>query len=426
MTAHCSKASTFGLVLILLLTNLADPRVVNAGLLVYSEQIVTAVDGAAGDEFGSSVALAQDTAVVGAHAPNGSAQGSAYVYVRSGPTWILQQKLTPSDGRANDEFGISAAISGDTALVGAWGASVGYNIFQGAAYVFTRSGTNWTEQAKLSAPDGAAFERFGHSVAISGDTAVVGMPIAEIGGNHSQGAACVFTRSGTSWNFQQKLTASDGAANDGFGFSLALEGDTILVGATSIISGGCNKGSAYVFFHNESNWTQQAKLTASDGAPGDCFGSGVALLNNTALVGAEGAAIGPNLNQGAAYVFTRNGETWAQQAKLVASEGIAGDLFGNSVALSGDKALVGAFSADIGNNHEQGAAHIFTRAGADWLQQTRLTASNGGEWDQFGTVSLAGATALVGAENAWGGLAQGEAYFFTTVPFTTYLPVLKR
>ncbi len=422
-----SKLSILGLAFILSLTNLAAPRVVTAGSIVYNEQIVTAADGVAGDEFGGSVALAQDTAVVGAHAPNGSAEGSAYVYVRSGPNWILQQKLTPSDSRAKDEFGISVAISGETALVGAWGASVGYNIFQGAAYVFTRSGTAWTEQAKLIAPDGKAFERFGHSVALSGDTAVVGMPIAEIGENHSQGAAYVFTRSGTTWNFQQKLTASDGAAYDGFGFSLALEGDTILVGATSIISGGFNRGSAYVFTRDGTNWTQQAKLTASDGAASDCFGSGVALLNNMALVGAEGAAIGPNLNQGAAYVFTRDGATWVQQAKLVATEGIAGDLFGNSVSLSGDKALVGAFSADIGNNHEQGAAYIFTRAGANWSQQTRLTASNGGEWDQFGNVSLAGATALVGAANAWGGLARGEAYFYTAaLPFSNYLPLLKR
>ncbi len=427
MAAHLPKLSIFGLAPVLASTNLVAPREVTTGSPVYTEQIVTAPDGTAGNDFGGSVALAQDTAVVGAHAPNAGAQGSAYIYVRNGPTWNLQQKLTASDGHASDEFGISVAISGETALVGAWGASVDNKIFQGAAYVFTRTGTVWTEQAKLTAPDGVEYQRFGHSVAISGDTAVVGMPFAEIGGNHNQGAAYVFTRTGTSWNFQQKLTASDGAASKDFSFSLALEGDTILVGATTIAEGGCNQGSAYVFVRNKASWTQQAKLTPSDSALNDCFGGGVALSNNTALVGAEGAAIGPNLNQGAAYVFTRDGTTWAQQAKLTADGGLAEDRFGSSVSLLGNKALVGAFCADIGSIHWQGAAYVFTRSGADWSQQTRLTASNGSGSEQFGTVSLAGATALVGAPNSWLGFTQGYAYFYTAaLPFSTYLPVLIR
>jgi hypothetical protein len=212
----------------------------------------------------------------------------------------------------------------------------------GAAYVFTRSGSTWTQQAKLTASDAAASDSFGFSVAIAGSTAAVGA----VGSNHT-GAAYVFTRSGSTWTQQAKLTASGGIAGDEFGYSVALSGSTAVVGA---INNNAGTGAAYVFTRSGSTWTQQAKLTASDGAASDFFGYSVAIVTTTAVVGAP-----DNLGTGAAYIFTGSGSTWTQQAKLTVSGSPANDFFGQSVSLSGTTAVVGAY----GRKTFTGAAYVF-------------------------------------------------------------------
>ena len=186
-------------------------------------------------------------------------------------------KLTASDGAASDEFGYAVALSGDTAIVGAYADSTDTASQLGSAYVFVRSGGSWTQQQKLTISDGFEGDHFGWSVAISGDTALVGAPSADIGGILNQGAAYVFVRSGGTWSLQQRLTASDGVANDEFGHSVALSGDTALVGARSAdIDDEANQGAVYVFVRSGGTWSLQQKLTACDGAAGDefgCFGS---------------------------------------------------------------------------------------------------------------------------------------------------------
>jgi hypothetical protein len=220
--------------------------------------------------------------------------------------------------------------------------------FARAAYVFTRTGSTWTEQAKLTASDSGAYDGFGHSVAVSGDTAVVGT---------SGRGAYVFTRTGSTWAEQAKLTASDGGALDGFGQSVAVSRDTTLVGAdTTDVGSSRYQGAAYVFGRTGSSWTEHAKLTASDGAAFDGFGSSVSLSGHAALVGSLGA----NNFQGSAYVFTGAGASWGERAELTASDGYAHDLFGGSVSLSGRTALIGAPYADVGSNFCQGSAYIFT------------------------------------------------------------------
>jgi hypothetical protein len=182
------------------------------------------------------------------------------------PVFTQQAKLTASDGAAGDSFGSSVALSGDTALVGAPYDDVGANTDQGSAYVFVRSGATWSQQAKLIASDGAAYDYLGASVALSGDTALVGAHWNEIGANFDQGSAYVFVRSGTTWSQQAELTAADGTTWDSFGHSVALSGDTALVGANW--DDTC-QGSAYAFVRSGATWNQQAKLTASDGAASD-------------------------------------------------------------------------------------------------------------------------------------------------------------
>jgi FG-GAP repeat protein len=299
------------------------------------EAKLTASDGVADDLFGFSVALSGSTAVVGANSENSGA-GAAYVFARSGTTWTQQAKLTASDAAANDNFGNSVAISGSTAVVGA----PSKNSSTGMTYVFVRSGTAWSEQAKLTASDGAADDNFGFSVATSGSAAVVGAP----GKNLGAGAAYMFVRSGTAWSQQAKITAADRAANDNFGNSVAISSSTAVVAAPGKNSGA---GAAYVFVRSGTAWSQQAKLTASDGASFDNFGNSVAISGATAVVGAS-------VNV-AAYVFVRSGTTWTQQAELTASDGAPNDLFGLSVAISGSTTVVGA----PGKNSNTGAAYAY-------------------------------------------------------------------
>ena len=362
-------------------------------LLALQQAQLTALDGSSSDWFGYSVAVAGDSAVVGAPMHSvaaNSAQGAAYFFVRSGTTWSQQAQLTATDGAADDNFGSAVALSGDTALVGSpyHGASA-----QGAAYVFVRSGTTWSPQAQLTASDGAADDNFGSAVALSGDTALVGSP------SHTsdQGAAYVFVRSGTTWSQQAPLTATDGAADDNFGSAVALSGDTALVG--SPYHGASGQGAAYVFVRSGTTWSPQAELTASAGAAGDLFGSSVALSGDTALIGSPRGDVGANADQGSAYVFTRSGASWSQQTQLIAADGAANDRFG-WVALSGNVALVGAAGHHV-SAVLQGTAYVFARSGSIWGQQAQLT--GGAVGSSFGlAVALSGDTALVGA-NAAGG-----------------------
>ena len=372
---------------------------------------LTAPDGATADYFGWSVAISGDTAVVGAifdSVDTNTNQGSVWVFSRVGSRWIGPDlRLIASDGAAEDRFGSSVAISGNTAIFGAYGDDVGANADQGSAYIFIRSGANWIQQAKLTASDGAAGDHFGLSVALSGDTAIVG---AFHGTTYlDDGSAYIFTRSGSTWTQQAKLSATDGVFYHGFGASVALAGDTAIVGANwDVIGVNAQQGSAYIFTRSGSSWTQQAKLTASDGAASDNFGYSVALAGNTAIIGAFGDDIGANSDQGSAYIFTRSGSTWSQQAKLTASDGAAGDNFGNSVALSGDTAIVGSWFDDIGTNPEQGSAYVFTRSGSLWTQQAKLTASDGSARQLFGaSVAISGDNVVVGASAAW------AAYIFS-------------
>jgi sugar lactone lactonase YvrE len=347
------------------------------------QQELTASDGAAGDQFGYSVSVSGDTAVIGDWI-----KAAAYVFVRSGGVWGQQQELTASDGA---DFGFSVSVSGDTAVIGDW--------IKAAAYVFVRSGGVWSQQQKLTASDGAASDEFGWSVSVSGDTAVIGALGKTINSNADQGAAYVFVRSGGAWNQQQELIASDGASGDFFGWSVSVSGDTAVIGAyNKTINSNADQGAAYVFVRSGGVWNQQQELIASDGASG--FGFSVSVSGDTAVIGASQI-------YGAAYVFVRSGGVWSQQQKLTASDGAGNDGFGYSVSVSGDTAVIGA----VDKNSLQGAAYVFVRSGGVWSQQQELTASDGAANDEFGrSVSVSGDTAVIAAlgKNSY----QGAAYAF--------------
>jgi hypothetical protein len=381
-------------------------------------QKIEASDGVAGDQFGGSVAISGNTAVIGANSNGGAVSGPGFasVFVRNGGTWTFQQKLTASDGLAEDAFGSYVAISGDTIIVGAYADTVGTNTSQGSAYVFVRSGTTWTQQQKLIAADGAAFDVFGRSVAIAGDTVAITAAQDDLTTNVDQGSAYIFVRSGSTWTQQQKLTAADGATSDFFGDSVAIAGDTVIVGAQDDATGAnIQQGSAYVFTRSGTTWTQQQKLTAGDGTAFDYFGFSVAISGDTAVVGTL-QDIGAVFQQGSAYVFVRSGTTWTQQQKLLASDGATGDSFGNSVSIAGDTAMIGAAGDTNGANVHQGSAYVFSRTGGTWTQQQKLTATDGGAEDSFGaSVAVAVDTAIIGSlgDTIGANSFQGSAYVFS-------------
>lgn len=359
---------------------------------------LTASDGAAGDGFGGSVAVDGSTAVVGApyHEVSNAEPGAAYVFVQSGVTWIQQAELIASDGAGFNHFGFSVAISGSTVVVGSPGLRSNPPTYNGAAYVFVESGTTWSQQAELTASDGAAGDEFGVSVGVSGGTAIVGAPLHAVS-NVKQGAAYVFAQNGTAWNQQAELTASDGALAYGFGSAVAVNGSTAVVGAPfTTVGGNTNQGAAYAFGQGGATWGQQAELTASDGAAGDNFGTSVGLSGGTAIVGATGAA----------YMFVQNGTTWSQQQELTVPDGGFSD-FGYSVAVSGSTAAGGEYD-------EARAVYVFVENGGAWSQQAELTAA-----DKFATwtgrsLATSGSTVLGGDPWHPVGLngGQGMVYVF--------------
>jgi len=391
-------------------------------LLAVQQAKLTAPDGVWGSYFGYSVAIDGDTAAVGAPGDTvdgNFGQGSVYVFVRSGATWTQQAKLVAADGAEGFDFGLSVAISGSTLVVGSAGNGLTQGAGQGSVYVFTRDGTTWSPQAELEASDNSYGYGFGGSVAISGDTLVVGSDYATVAGNTGQGSAYVFARSGTTWSQQAKLLADDGAGDDRFGSSVAISGDTIVAGARScMVTGNERQGAAYVFSREGSAWSQQAKLVASDGAGADDFGCSVAMSADTAVIGASNHCADPACG-GAAYVFTRSGATWGQQAELVALDGRSADDFGCSVAMSGDAVLVGAEYHGLGPGYGEGSAYIFTRDGTGWSEQAAFAATDGSENDWFGfSVALSGGTAVAGAYFETVGTTdrQGAVYVYALNP----------
>lgn len=375
------------------------------------QKLTAAPNGRTRDHFGYSIAISGDTVVVGvpyAVIPRGRHDGgAAYVFVRNGAAWSLQQILPPTLARpAGGAFGYAVAINGDAIVVGAPNPSSAS--LTGTAHLFVRNGNSWSESGEIR-NCGGVFS-FGYSVAITDSAIFVGAPLA------AQGVVYVFPRFSTLLQCSIPLIANDGSADAHFGISLAASHNTLVVGASDDdLGSNSDQGSAYVFVGGGLFWGRQQKLTASDGATDDHFGRSVAISEETIVVGASFANVGTNDNQGAAYVFVRNAGVWSQQQKLTASAGAAGDYFGCAVAISGDTLSAGASGATIGFSSGVGAAYVFTRSGAFWSQQQKLTASDGAGFDYFGSaIAIDLDTVVVGApyDDIGSNSNQGSAYIF--------------
>ena len=350
---------------------------------------------------------------------NGSNSGYAYICRRdaNGINWTQHDKLLARDAFPdNDQFGYSVDIYGDTAIIGAYrDDDNGRN--SGSVYIFQRdTDGRWEQQVpQLLADDGTELDDFGFSVGIYRDTAIVGAHFDDDSGDES-GSAYIFEPDANgNWKQKAKLTAEDGTAGDQFGYSVDIYNDTAIVGAPFDDNNGFNSGSAYIFqLDVNGDWVQKPKLLSSDGVANDHFGISVAMHGDTAIVGARGDD-DRGSSSGSAYIFQRDANgNWAQQAKLIGADGTAQDNFGISVAIDGDNAVVGAH-LDDDNGRSSGSAYIFQRDGdGNWVQFAKLFAADAAENDRFGySVGIYDGTVIVGAYgDDTNGRNSGSAYIF--------------
>jgi hypothetical protein len=369
-------------------------------------------DGQEGDLFGESVAIHGGRLVVGSRKQVDSPDpGAVYIFDRSGSDWSQLAKVVASDAAAGDLFGEAVAIHGNRVLVGARKGNPFGDRGPGAAYIFEPGAkkSRWLEVAKLRASDEDSLDWFGSSVAISGDWAVVGAWRA----NSDTGAAYVFHYQESAWTEVAKWIASSGSSGDRFGYDVSLAGDFAIVGASGDTERGPGAGAAYIFHGADGAWTEIAKLTPAVVPPDQnqglqpvSFGSSVSISGERAIVGAFGDdQYGEDA--GAAYIFQRSQAGWQQVAKLSPGDAQAGDLFGWSVDISGSRAVVGSRRDD----NDLGAAYVFELLGDDWIEVAKLTAEDRG-MDQFGiSVALDRGRAVIGAwRDDENGAVSGSAY----------------
>jgi len=374
----------------------------------FTEDKLTASDAGARDHFGFSVAASGDRIVVGANGDDdaGADSGSAYVYEPDGTGGYTETKFTASDATGGDSFGGSVATAGDRIVVGARFDTDG-GPMSGSAYVYEPDSNGGYTETKLTASDAAARALFGTSVATAGDRIVVGASADD----NRAGSAYVYEPDGTGGYTETKLTASDAAPNDVFGTSVAAAGDRIVVGANGDDDAGTNSGSAYVYEPDGTGGYTETKLTASDATGGDSFGGSVASAGDRIVVGAYGDDHGGSFS-GSAYVYEPDGTGGYDETKLTASDATGSDSFGGSVASAGDRIVVGAYGDDDGGS-SSGSAYVYEPDGTGGYTETKLTASDAAADDIFGySVATAGDRVVVGAQGIPSGDSPGSAYVF--------------
>jgi len=349
-------------------------------------------DGDAGDYFGHSISLSGNTAIIGAYRDdqNGTRSGSAYIYQYNGTTWNKQYKLLASDGTSYDYFGCSVAISGDVLIIGSFRDNDnGYE--SGSAYIYRYNGETWIEEAKLLASDGAAGDEFGCAVSINGQFAIVGA-YKKDGTGENSGAAYLFDVETGEQVF--KITADDATPGDGFGECVSISERIAVIGAPYKDDIGNASGAAYLF--DVITGLQLQKLMASDASSDHYFGSSVSISGDVAIIGADGDSDN-GLYAGAAYVFRNNSTNWIEEQKLYASDGDEGDKLGHSIGSEDDIAIIGAHHDDD-NGYRSGSAYIYRYNGETWIEEAKLLASDGAEEDAFGnSISISNDLSIIGA-----------------------------
>jgi hypothetical protein len=363
-----------------------------------------------GHRFGQSAAIHGNYAVVGTP---GTSQGEAYVFFRTGSSWAQQAKLVDPSPTTGDDFGIEVAIQGSTIAITSLSDDDGANN-SGAIHIFNRSGTSWSHVQKIKQSPATADSKFGEHIHMSGDYLIASCMRLN-NPTDKEGAAFIFYYNGSSWSQQAKVEASDKQVDDQFGKSVGMDTDNVIVGAMEEDTGGSNAGSAYIFTRSGTSWTQQAKIQATGTNANDRFGYKAAISGDYAVVSAPGR----NSGDGEAIVFKRTGSSWSQHQVLVPSNLVSGDLFAQSVDIQGTTIAVGAQNADFGGVSEAGSVWIWELSGGSWVETKQLGASTPGTQDFFGaedSVSLDSSSdqIIVGSyKDDDAGSASGSAHIFT-------------
>lgn len=366
-----------------------------------TQSIILAGDGKAGDAFGFSAAIDGTTVLIGAFKADFDGKtdaGAAYVYVLGESGWRQQAKLVAEPAFAEDTLGGNVASNNNVAMLGV-SRRDDKGKDSGAVVSFEREVNTWKQRHIFTAPDAQSGDAFGQSIALTKNHLVIGAPRNDALGNDS-GAAYIYKREKDSWRFQTKITASDGVAGDLFGISVAIDGNTILVGADLHDEKAENAGAVYVYTLKENKWKQEAKLMASDGGKTDIFGVRVALSKNTALISArrdDTEELG--IDAGSAYIFVRDGKNWTQQVKLTSPDGQADDRFGRGVSLSDDTAIISAMNHDA-NGSNSGALYVYKKGSESWHYTSKFVAKSSMSDDKFGwNVGLSNGVAIVATPN---------------------------
>ncbi|MBU0482328.1 MAG: thrombospondin type 3 repeat-containing protein, partial [Proteobacteria bacterium] len=372
------------------------------------ESKILSSDGQSVDRLGYSVSISGNVAAVGApdDDDNGSSSGSVYIFTHDGSGWIEQQKLTASDGGSNDNFGHSVSMSGNLLIVGAPDDGVYYN---GSAYIYFFDGNSWVEQQKIISSDSTTYDYFGYSVSISGQYAVVGAYGDDDNGSTS-GSAYIYHFDGNSWIEQQKLTASDGVGGDWYGYAVTISNNNVVVGAHKKDGAGGESGAAYVYKHNGIDWVEQQKLVASDGQTYAHFGQSVSITDNRVIIGAPADS---SSAFGSAYIYEFNDISWQEQQKLTASDSSSSDNYAWSVSISANNIVIGSYyDDDLGS--ESGSVYTYEYDGVNWGNEQKYLASDGGGSHWFGySVSISGNHFISGTyRDSDNGTQAGAAYIY--------------
>jgi len=365
-------------------------------------QVITSGFTIQGQSFGSSVSVSGDYAIVGATGRDIPElnSGAAHVFYFNGTSWTKVDDLSASDAAQGDRFGSGVAISGNYAIVGAPYKDVDFGS-QGQAYIFRRDGASWIEDTTLVAPDGMLNNLFGVNVSISDSFAIVGVPTYDVAGSTNSGQVYIYRLTGDTWIQDTILAVIDEPDIYYFGNSVSIAGDDLVIGAPySIVGTNTAQGKVLIYQHSADTWIRDTIVFDTGGSDGDRLGSSVSISGDQIITGAPYATINTNTAQGQVSVFNRTANTWNLQSTLHASDGEEDDLYGTSVSISGEYAVIGTPLKDVRENLNQGKAYIISLIGNSWSEQSILVASDGAQGDRFGTqVTISGNQIMVGAPN---------------------------
>lgn len=374
---------------------------------------VTDADGSNFDLFGWSVSVSGNYAIVGARDDDPAADvfskhGSATIYQYSGNGWLPSQKITDTAADRFDFFGSAVSISGNYAFVGI----PGDDTAKGSVNVYEKTGTSWVLMQKITAANGDAFDNFGISVCVDINYAIIGAYSDDIGTNANQGSANIYKYNGSRWVLMQKLTDATGAAGDNFGTSVSISGNYAIVGSSNDdVGANTDQGSVSIYRYDGSSWVLLQKLTDAAGDALDNFGNSVSISGNNLIVGAFADDVGSNSRQGSANIYQHKNNRWELVQKLTDAAGLPNDNFGSSVSISGDYAMVGTYPGSIPTSN-RGSAAIYLRVGNAWGKLQNITDPMGNNSDAFGHAVAIDSSAkrfLIGAVNYANG--SGKAVF---------------